>query len=194
MLADQVPLADRRRAVLAEFERARVVFRDVTNRRNSRTVLACLVPPEVFLTNKAPYLTFVDGNEQVQAACLGVMNSLPFDWQARRFFEINANFFLLEGLIVPDLDDDDFNEIAKAAGRLSAADDRYAEFARAVGVDVGPLDDDERQRLRIEIDARVAWSWDLDRGDLAVMFSDFTTDAVSQDYRSALVARLRELA
>ena len=30
--------------------------------------------------------------------CLGLMNSLPFDWQARRFVETNLNFFILEGL------------------------------------------------------------------------------------------------
>jgi hypothetical protein len=194
MLADQVPLTDRRRAVLAELERARVAFRDVSRSTDSRTVRACLVPPEVFLTNKAPYLTFVDGHEQVQAACLGVMNSLPFDWQARRFFEINANFFLLEGLVVPGLDDNDLGEIAKAAARLSAVDERFADFARAAGVEVGPLDDDERQILRIEIDARVARSWNLDGDDLDTLFSDFTTDAVPREYRSALVARLEELA
>ena len=193
MLAEQIPLAERRQAVVAELERARVAFRDVTNRTNSRTVLACLIPPEVFLTNTAPYLAFVDGDEQVQAACLGIMNSLPFDWQARRFFEIHANFFLLEGLVVPNLDDDEFNEIARAAARLSAVDDRFADFARAVSGDSGPLDEAERDRLRVEIDARVARSWDLNVDDLDVMFSDFTTNAVPEGYRSALVARFEEL-
>ena len=193
MLASQISVQDRRDAVAAELERARVVFRDVTHSTNSRTVIACLVPPGVFLTNKAPYLTFVEGNEQAQAACLAIMNSLPFDWRARRFVENNLNFFLLEGLVTPNLDDEGFGEIVKAAGRLSAVDERFGDFARAVGVEVGPLDDAERTRLRIEIDARVARSWRLSADDLRVMFSDFTTNAVPEAYRSALIARLEEL-
>ena len=44
------------------------------------------------------------------------------------------------------------------------------------------------------IDARVARSWDLNIDDLNVMLSDFTTDAVPEAYRSALVARLEGLA
>ena len=194
MLGDQIPVARRRQAVVAELGRARVAFRDVSRSTDSRTVRASLVPSEVFLTNTAPYLVFVDGDEQVQAACLGIMNSLPFDWQARRFFEIHANFFLLEGLIVPDLDDINFAEIARAAARLSALDERFKDFARAVGVDVGPLGEAERERLRVVIDARVARSWDLNIDDLNVMLSDFTTDAVPEAYRSALVARLEGLA
>jgi hypothetical protein len=193
LLAGDVPLAKRRAAMDSELERARIAFRDVSRGADPRTVIACLIPPEVFLTNKAPYLTFVDGDELAQAACLGFMNSLIFDWQVRRFVEINLNFFLLEGMIVPDLEDEDYADIARAAARLSAVDDRFADFARAAGVDVGPLIPHQHERLRIEIDSRVARAWDLDADDLVVMFSDFTNDAVSSDYRTAVIERLNEL-
>ena len=192
-VAKVVPLAERRRATLVELDRARVAFRDVSRGTDPRTVIACLVPPGLFLTNTAPYLAFVDGDETTQAVCLGVMNSLPFDWQARRFVEIHVNFFILEGLVVPRLGDEDSDRVARCVARLSAVDDRFAGFARAAGVDVGPLGQAERQRLLVEIDARVARAWDLTPDDLAVMFDDFTTDAVSGGYRSDLVSRLREL-
>ncbi len=194
LISSRVPLALRKKAVLTELTRARVAFRDVTNRTNSRTILACLVPPGVFLTNKAPYLAFVEGDLINQAACLGIMNSLPFDWQARRFIEINVNFFLLEGLYVPDLDDTDFRAISQAAARLSAVDDRFSDFASAVGVEYGPMDPTERKRLRVEIDARIARAWLLPPTDLSVMFRDFTEDAVTPAYRAALVERLEALA
>ena len=192
-VARSVPLADRRSAVLTELDRARVAFRDVSRSDDSRTVIACLVPPEVFLTNTAPYLVFVNGDEMTQAACLGVMNSLPFDWQARRFVEIHVNFFILEGLVVPRLDDEDFHIVAQNAARLSVVDDRFAEFAGATGVKVGPLDDSKRQQLLVEIDARVARAWGLTAAELEFMFNDFTTDAVSEQYRSDLLARFGEL-
>ena len=193
LVAAQARLAIRKKAVLAELKRARVAFRDVARSTDSRTIRACLVPPGVFLTNKAPYLAFVNGQPLEQAACLAIMNSLPFDWQARRFIEINVNFFLLEGLCLPDLDDDDFNAIAKAAARLSAVDDRFAGFASGTGVEYGPLDSAERTRLRVQIDARVARAWNLTTADLGVIFRDFTEDAVTPAYRAALVERLEQL-
>jgi hypothetical protein len=193
-LAAVVGRAERAEAVARELTRARVAFRDVSRATDSRTTRACLVPAGVFLTNKAPYLAFVGGTEREQAACLAVMNSLPFDWQARRFVETNMNFFVLEALAVPPLDDGAFGAVATAAARLSCPDERFADFAAATGVEVGPLDDAERDRLRVEIDAWVARAWGLDGDDLEVVLADFTTDAVSAPYRDALRARFAELA
>lgn len=121
------------------------------------------------------------------------MNSLPFDWQARRFIEIHANFFLLEGLYLPDLNDADFEAISRAAARLSAVDERFADFAAATGMECGPLSPAERTRLRVEIDARVARAWHLSAPDLDVIFRDFTESAVTPAYRAALVERLEAL-
>ena len=160
---------------------------------DSRTVRACLVPPRVFLTNTAPYLAFLGGDETAPAACLGVMNSLPFDWQARRYAEIHMNFFILEALAVPDLNDDDYTEIARAAARLSAIDKRFATFAEAVGVEHGRLPSSERRRLMAEIDARVARAWKLTEADLETMFTDFSADAASPAYRALVIERRREL-
>jgi hypothetical protein len=193
VLAGELDTAARRRAVLGELGRARVAFRDVSRATDARTVRACLVPPAVLLTNKAPYLAFAAGDDRARAACLGIMNSLPFDWQARRYVEINLNFFILEGLVVPDLDDDDLAVVAAAAARLSCADERFAELAAAVGVEAGPLGDGERERLRVEIDARVARAWSLTAADLDVLLADFTLDAVPAGYRRRLAARLAEL-
>ncbi len=192
-LLAKLPLAVRRQAMLAEIGKARVAFRDVTRKDDSRTVIACLVPPETFLTNKAPYLAFVDADNHARAVCLGLMNSLPFDWQARRFVEVNLNFFILEGLVLPDLSDEDYAQIAEAAARLSCIDERFADFAASIGVAVGPLDDEERERLRVEIDARVARAWALTPVDLEVMYADFTLNAVPARYRTRLTRRLTEL-
>ena len=193
VLAESTKKSERQQAVLAALDRARVAFRDVARSDDSRTVRACLVPPKLFLTNTAPYLAFMDGDETAQAACLGVMNSLPFDWQARRYAEIHMSFFILEALKVPDLDDDDFSMIAEAAARLSVVDNRFAPFADAVGVEHGRLPTSERQRLRAEVDARVARAWELTDADLETMFVDFTYDAVPSGYRAQVIDRLREL-
>ena len=193
LLAAELPAADRRRSVLADISRDRLCLRDVTNRTNSRTVIACLAPKGVFLTNKAPYLSFPAGDALARPACLAVMNSLPFDWQARRFIETNVNFFLLEALHVPTLTDDDYAQIARAAARLSAVDDRFADFARETGVECGPLPDADRTELRAEIDARVARAWGLGPPDLELIYEDFTLNALPTAYRTRLTERLEEL-
>ena len=193
LLAKDVEVAERAVVVVRELCGARVAFRDVTNRTNSRTILAALVPPRTFLLNSAPYLTFVEDRDADRAACLGLMNSLVFDWQARRFVETHVNFFILEGLRLPSLSDAAYERIAHAAARLSCVDERFTDFATATGVECGPLDSDERERLRIEIDALVAHTWGLNDDDLEVIFADFTLDAVPDGYRRRLRARLAEL-
>ncbi len=194
LLSKSVTVACRRQAVLTEHGRARVAFRDITNRTNSRTVLACLIPPGVLLANTAPYLAFAPGGAREQAACLAIMNSICFDWQARRFVEGHVSFFLLELLHLPDLVEKEFVAIAGAAARLSSPDDRFAGFASANGVACGGLDEAKRQRLRIDIDARVAHAWDLTVSDLELIFRDFTEKVVPLDYRAALLDRFHELA
>lgn len=191
-LADKVPLAERRKAVVNEIGRTRLAFRGISRATDSRTIRACIVPPETFLANSGPYLAFALGSDAERAACLGIMNSLPFDWQARRFVEINLNYFILEGLIVPALEDDDFKAIAEAAAKLSCVDDRFADFAALFGIEPGPLAEDERMRLRVEIDSRVARAWGLTEQDLNLLLSDFTLDAVSQEYRNLFKKRLKE--
>lgn len=193
LVAAVVSTADRAAAVARETEGARVAFRDVARATDSRTVIAALIPPRILLTNKAPYLAFVQDRDLDRACCLGVMNSLVFDWQARRFVEINLNFFILEGLCLPSLDDETYVAIARAAARLSCVDDRFADFARSTGVDCGPLDPDEHERLRVEIDALVARAWELTADDLETVLEDFTLDAVPESYRDRLRGRFAEL-
>ena len=155
---------------------------------------ACLVPPEVLLVNSLalPRLR-AEGGHIARAGAIGLLNSLPFDWQARRFVEVNLNFFILEGLVVPDLSEDDFEAIANCAARLSCVDERFADFAASFGIEAGPLPDDERERLRVEIDARVARAWALTGDDLDVLLADFSADAVPAEYRRRLRERLAEL-
>jgi hypothetical protein len=194
LLAGEIALPQRRAAVERTVGSARVAFRDVSRATDSRTIRACLVPPKHFLVNSAPYLTFVDENPAAEAACLALMNSLAFDWQARRFVENHLNFFVLEGLRLPALDEETVNALATPAARLSCPDERFKDFAKATGVECGPLDEDERSALRADIDARVARAWDLTDEELEIVFSDFTLDAVPEDYREAVRERFAGLA
>jgi hypothetical protein len=103
--------------------------------------------------------------------------------------ETSLNFFILEGLRLPEFDDAAFATLANAAARLSCPDDRFADFAAATGVEVASLDDDERISRRAEIDACVAKAWGLTTDELDLVFEDFTADAVPPEYREAVRQR-----
>lgn len=185
--------AERVAAVARSWGRARLAFRDVSRATDSRTVRAALVPPGVLLTNTAPYLAFVDDDPLAEAACLSVLNSLVFDWQARRYVELHMNFFIAEGLLSPTLTDDLVAQIGRRAARLSCRDDRFAEFATATSVEYGRMPAKDREQLRAEIDALVAHAYAITPDGLEVVFADFTLNAVSDEYREAVREAYRAL-
>lgn len=170
----------------------RLVFRDVTNYTDSRTVIAALAPPRVALVNSAPYLVFPNQSPLDQSYVLGVLNSLPFDWQARRFIETHLNFFVLNLLCLPPEDRVDHSAIAERAARLSCVDERFREFATAMETGSGPLTNEERGRLRAEIDALVAIGYGLDAVALETVFADFTPNAVPEAYRALVREKFTE--
>lgn len=173
--------------------RARVAFRDVSRSTDSRTVRACLVPPRTPLTDKAPYLVFPSGGPLAEAYVLGVLNSLPFDWQGRRYIEQQLKYFILDMLCFPPDDVVDHEGIARRAARLSSVDARFADFAEQAGVEHGPLFEPERDKLRAEIDARVAHAYGLTEDNLRFILTDFTERAVTPEYRSLVLDKFAEL-
>lgn len=153
----------------------RVVFRDVTNRTNQRTVIACLVPPEVFITNKGPYFLWPRGIEKDQAFLLGVLSSIPLDWYARRFVELNLNFFIINPFPIPrpDRGSLSWQRAVNLAGRLACPDECFAQWATAVGVECGPLAADEKEDMIHELDAVVAHLYGLSESQLVHIFETF---------------------
>lgn len=153
----------------------RIAFRDVARATDSRTIIAALLPPEIFLTNKAPYFLWPRGDERDQAFLLGVLSSIPLDWYARRFVEINVNFFILNPFPIPRPNGHSslWQRIVELAGRLAAPDRRFATWARALGVKHGRLTDDEKADMIHELDAVVAHLYGLSEAQLRHIFETF---------------------
>jgi hypothetical protein len=63
--------------------------------------------------------------------------------------------------------------VVELAGRLAAPDERFAEWADAVGVACGPLDPRERQDMVHELDAVVARLYGLSEPQLVHVFETF---------------------
>ena len=154
---------------------ARVAFRDVTNRTNQRTVIACLLPPKLFIGNQAPYLLWPRGEEKDQAYLLGVLSSIPLDWYARRFVETHVNYFVFNPLPVPrpSRDDARWRRVVELAGRLACPDRRFRTWAKAVGVECGRIADDAKEDMIHELDAVVAHLYGLSKAQLVHIFETF---------------------
>lgn len=154
---------------------ARIAVRDISRATDSRTVRAALLPPEVFLTNKAPYFLWPRGGPQEQAFLLGVLCSVPLDWYARRFVETTLNFFILNPFPVPHPSPDRplFRRVADTAALLAAQDRRLAAWAKPLGIKPRKLAEDEEGDLVAELDAAVAHLYGLAEADLVHIFETF---------------------
>lgn len=174
----------------------RIAFRDITNRTNQRTVIAALMPAEVVITNTGPYLLWSTGDEADQAYLLGVLSSIPLDWYARRVAEIHVNFHLFNAFPIPRpaADDPIRGRVIDIAGQLAAVDDRYADWAKAVGVPVGSVTDETvKADLVAELDAAVALLYGLTAGEVRHVFETFHVGWAYQPRLDAALAHFERL-
>ena len=103
-----------RRSIFSEFSREwaedrvtyptsvpRIAVRNVTNRTNSRTIIATLIPPLVVAQHSAPLLLWPRGDEKDEAFLLGTLSSIALDWYSRRFVELHVDFYVFNALPIP---------------------------------------------------------------------------------------------
>ena len=169
---------------------ARLAFRDITRATDSRTVRAALIPPNVFITNKGPHFLWPRGDEKDQAYLLGILCSIPLDWYSRRFVEVSMNYHILNGFPIPRPSRDNafWQKTVELAGRLACPDERFAEWAEAVGVKYGPLEAVEKNDMIAELDAVVAHLYGLNEIHLQHIFETFHE---GWDYEERLRATLK---
>lgn len=171
--------------------RPRIAFRDVTKDTNSRSLVCALVPPNIILTHKAPYLLRIQGTIRDEAYLLGVLSSIPLDWYARRVVDVNMTFDVLNSFPIPTpVSGDPLHErIIEIAGRLASSDQRYSQWAAEVGVPVGSANDPvTRKDLIAELDAVVAHAYGLAGTALTHIFETFHRGWKYEDRLDAVLA------
>jgi hypothetical protein len=154
----------------------RIAWRDSSRATDSRTVRAALVPPSVVLVHQAYYLFWREGGKHDEAYVLGVVSSMPFDWYARQLVESHVTVEFMDSAPIPRPEQDHplRGRVIEISGRLAAVDDRYAEWADAVGVPVGGVNNAvEKDDLLAELDAAVAVLYGLGEDDVRVIFETF---------------------
>lgn len=153
---------------------ARIAFRLITNRTNSRTTVVCLLPPGSTAQHSAQFMVNKSGDVRSEAFLLGVMASIPFDWVARKWVELNFTFEVLENLPIPVFKPSSItNRVVEISGQLAAQDDRFKAWADAVGVSVSTISQDIQEELIAENDALICLLYGLNESDVQRVFETF---------------------
>lgn len=158
-----VPLDALRMGTFHRTSRSRIGFCDITGQTNERSLLVARIPHGVVCGNKVPTLAFADGAEDREDLFLALTNSLVVDWMLRRIVTTTVNFFLLDTLSLPRVDEgtDVGRELIALARRLTSAEGDPAVASWQVG------------QWRARSDALVAAAWGLDLGDMELVLRDF---------------------
>ena len=157
------------------FERPRIVFRKVTRGNDTRTMRAALAPPNTIHTDASQFVFFPRGNEKDESYLLGILSSIPLDWYARRFIEVNFNFFIFNRLPIPRPKNSNplWKRIVELSGQLACTDERYLEWSKAVGINFKKLDVVDKEDKISEIDALVSILYSLNESQVKHIFSTF---------------------
>lgn len=175
----------------------RIVFRNITNSTNERTMICSVIPKGVVchhaINTIRPYTFDITREalsddslhsvyervftDQELFAALGLLNSIPFDFLMRTKIEENLVMYKLTESQVPRLTegDDWFNYISERAARLNCYGEPFAEMReRLDGID--PITNTEkRNEVRAEIDAAAFHAYGLNRSDTEFALNSFHT-------------------
>ncbi|MGC5198381.1 hypothetical protein, partial [Aphanothece microscopica] len=153
---------------------ARVAICDVTSATNTRTIHATLVPDAWWCGNTAPVLVFRDRTTAL--AGLAILNSMVFDWIARRLVSgLHLNKFYLDAMWWPRLDEADLRRVAAAAVALCDANPRFREGGfESYLADRGEPQDQVRAHVLIE--HTVARGFGLSKGMVQAMLDGDLSD------------------
>jgi hypothetical protein len=175
----------------------RIAFRNVTNRTNRRTLIAALIPRNVVTTETAPWILWYNEEQRAEkeALLLGILSSRPLDWWVRRFVEGHVDEEAFDSLPIPVIEVAHplAQVIISASARLAAHDDRFLAWAAALGVESGPMPDDDKDELAARIDAAVALTYDLSPPQLTHMFETFHEGWDHEKHLAATLKHYRHL-
>ena len=181
--------------VLLDCTEYRIVFRNITNSTNERTMLAAVIPKGIICHDKLitarPYennpteddlsdiplhsaYDRIFTNKELFAA-LGLLNSLQFDFIMRTKIDTTVVLYKFNESQMPRLTDGDewFHYISQRAAQLNCYGEEFAEMRERLGGIEPATDEDERQRLQAEIDAAAFHAYGLDRPDTKFVLDDF---------------------
>jgi len=181
------------------YQSYRLAFRDIASATNERTMIATILPPNIFCGHTVSSLRVIKKgvrvvSEALQLYLVGVLNSFVFDWSLRLKVTTHCSFFHVYGQPVPRLISSDtrFQKIARLSAQLictTPAFDALAQAAGLAGHQEAVIDPAARAGLRAELDAQVAHLYSLTEAELAHVLESFPL--VKAEAKAATLAAFR---
>nr|WP_294504539.1 DNA methyltransferase [uncultured Rhodopila sp.] len=163
------------RAAIAEAaQHYRLVFRDIAQATNERTMIACIAPPGSVFGHTATVEKAPGARGAADALVLcAVFNAFAFDWLVRQKAATHLSLYILEALPMPLLQAAQRRFLARAALRLSCTHAGYDQLWRE---QIGGERTDSRPPLllRAQIDAVIADAYGLDRAAYKHVLASFS--------------------
>ncbi len=190
---------------ILDYQSYRLAYRTVTANTNERTLIATVLPYNVFcghsLTVNAIYDKKHQNEKLIQLAetlfVTACFNSLVCDFLIRQRVSVNMTMFYLYQLPIPRYTSGDpyFDAIVEHAAKLICTSPEYDALATEVGLGdhtAGVTDPAERAKLRAELDAMVAHIYNLSEAEFAHILTTFPL--VAQQVKDATLAEYHSLA
>ncbi|MBN3906516.1 MAG: hypothetical protein HWQ35_08140 [Nostoc sp. NMS1] len=160
-----------------DYQISRLGFRDVANATNIRTMIAGIIPPNVFAGNTLIVSQQFTKQDELLFV-VSVLNSFACDFIIRQKVTAHCNMFYVYQLPVPRLTKNDrsFNDIVQRAAKLICTTPEFDELAQEVGLgshQQGVTDETERANLRAELDGMVAHLYGLTEDEFSYILTTF---------------------
>lgn len=169
-----------------DYQSYRLGFRDVSRTTDIRTMIAGILPPNLFAGNTLIVSQPFARLDELLFA-ISVLNSFACDFVIRQKVSAHCNMFYVYQLPVPRLGVGDrfFNDIVERAAKLICTKPEFDELAQEVGLgshEQGVTDEGDRAKLRAELDGMIAHLYGLTQEEFAYILTTFPVvyDSVKQ--------------
>ncbi len=181
--------------VLLDCTEYRIVYRQIANGANERTIIATVIPDEYVCHNALstirpyyinPEQSDLDENpihgvydriftDEELFAALGILNSIAFDFLIKTKVEENLRVYKFRESQAPRLTKGDewFDFIWKRAAKLNCYGDEFANMRNRLGGITAISDMDKRKEAQAEIDAAVFHAYGLNNEEVNHILDNF---------------------
>ncbi|MFN6563233.1 MAG: Eco57I restriction-modification methylase domain-containing protein [Nostoc sp. ChiSLP01] len=162
---------------LLDYQSYRLSYRAIGRSTDSRTMIATILPSNVFCGHSLNIASPTNENESTLFIC-AVLNSFCFDFSLRQQVSANLTMFFIYQTPVPRLTKNDryFNDIVQRAAKLICTTPEFDELAQEVSLvshQQGVTDETERAKLRAELDGMVAHLYGLTEDEFSYILTTF---------------------
>jgi hypothetical protein len=184
-------------AIELDYKSYRFAFRDVARNTDERTMIATILPPNLFcphtMSLEQVYAARLETGESGKVSLrpnwqamnnparlylCAVMNSFVVDAWLRRGVTAHLSFFFVNGVPIPRLTEQDkeFAPIVERAAKLICTTPEFDDLAEEVGLGShrsGVTDEAGRAQLRAELDGIIAHLYGLSEEEFAYILTTF---------------------